>query len=95
VPLRSMLPPGASNLVAAGRCVDGDAAALSSVRVMGPCSAMGFAAAHVLNLAAQSKPNSFGMIDFDSLTSVHSIDVGLLRSRLGANLGIAETSGGH
>jgi len=35
------------------------------------------------------------MIDFDSLTSVHSIDVGLLRSRLGANLGIAETSGGH
>ena len=34
-------PAGAHNLVAAGRCVDGDAAALSSVRVMGPCAAMG------------------------------------------------------
>ncbi len=51
VPLRSLLPPGAHNLVAAGRCVDGDAAALSSVRVMGPCSAMGAAAAHALDLA--------------------------------------------
>jgi hypothetical protein len=36
VPLRAMTPPGTHNLVAAGRCVDGDAAALSSVRVMGP-----------------------------------------------------------
>ena len=52
MPLRSMTPPGAHNLVAAGRCVDGDAAALSSVRVMGPCSAMGAAAAHALDLAA-------------------------------------------
>jgi FAD-dependent oxidoreductase family protein len=41
VPLRSMTPPGMHNLVAAGRCVDGDAAALSSVRVMGPCAAHG------------------------------------------------------
>ena len=32
VPLRAMTPPGAHNLVAAGRCMDGDAAALSSVR---------------------------------------------------------------
>ena len=54
VPLRSMIPPGAHNLVAAGRCVDGDAAALSSVRVMGPCSAMGAAAAHALDLAGGS-----------------------------------------
>ena len=51
VPLRSLLPPDAHNLVAAGRCADGDAAALSSVRVMGPCSAMGAAAAHALDLA--------------------------------------------
>jgi hypothetical protein len=93
VPLRSMLPPGVHNLVAAGRCIDGDAAALSSVRVMGPCSAMGFAAAHVLDMAARSRPQSFGMIDFDALSSVHSTDIELLRSRLGANLGTA--SGGH
>src|ERR1700729_283911 len=95
VPLRSMLPPGAHNLVAAGRCVDGDAAALSSVRVMGPCSAMGFAAAHVLDLASRSQPLSFGRIDLDSLTSVHATDVEQLRSRLGANLGLTETSGGN
>jgi hypothetical protein len=51
VPLRSLIPVGSHNLVAAGRCVDGDAAALSSVRVMGPCAAMGFGAAHALDLA--------------------------------------------
>jgi hypothetical protein len=77
VPLRSMTPPGAANLVAAGRCVDGDAAALSSVRVMGPCSAMGAAAAHALDLAARSGPEA----------SVHDIDIAELRHRLAANLG--------
>ncbi|GAA4781928.1 FAD-dependent oxidoreductase [Actinomycetospora chlora] len=51
VPLRAMTPPDTANLLVAGRCVDGDAAALSSVRVMGPCAAMGHAAAHVLDLA--------------------------------------------
>ena len=72
VPLRAMTPPGAGNLVAAGRCVDGDAAALSSVRVMGPCAAMGAAAAHALDLAAQG--------------SVHDVDLDKLRQRLAANL---------
>ena len=51
VPLRSMTPPGVHNLVAAGRCVDGDAAALSSVRVMSSCAAMGAGAANALDLA--------------------------------------------
>lgn len=51
VPLRSLLPEGSDNLVVAGRCVDADAAALSSIRVMGPCIAMGAAAAHALDLA--------------------------------------------
>ncbi|WP_422775657.1 FAD-dependent oxidoreductase [Pseudomonas mediterranea] len=51
IPLRSMLPEGSDNLVVAGRCVDADAAALSSIRVMGPCIAMGAAAAHALDLA--------------------------------------------
>ncbi|WP_159501891.1 FAD-dependent oxidoreductase [Microbacterium sp. 18062] len=55
VPLRSMIPRGSDNVVAAGRCVDGDAAALSSVRVMGACAAMGFAAAHVLDMAGDSR----------------------------------------
>ncbi len=61
--------------------------ALSSVRVMGPCSAMGFAAAHVLDLASRGQPHSSGLVNFDSLRSVHSIDYEQLRSRLGANLG--------
>jgi hypothetical protein len=51
---------------------------------------MGFAAAHVLKLAADgSSPLSFGATDLDSLTSVHDIDVSLLRSRIAANLGPA------
>ncbi len=72
VPLRSMLAPGAHNLVAAGRCVDGDAAALSSVRVMGPCAAEGFAAAHVLDQAGDG--------------SVHDIDLAELRTRVRENV---------
>ncbi len=72
VPLGSMTPPGADNLLAAGRCIDGDAAALSSVRVMGPCIAMGAAAAHALDLAGTG--------------SVQDIDSAALRQRLRANI---------
>ena len=72
VPLRSMTPPDVHNLVAAGRCVDGDAAALSSVRVMGPCAAMGAGAAHALDLARDG--------------SVHDVDTSRLRGRLRRNL---------
>jgi hypothetical protein len=72
VPLRSLLPPGMHNMVAAGRCVDGDAAALSSIRVMGPCAAMGAAAAHALDLAGKE--------------SVHDVDPAMLGERLSANL---------
>jgi flavin-dependent dehydrogenase len=51
VPFGSLVPAEADNIVAAGRCIDGDSVALSSVRVMGPCIAMGAAAAHALDLA--------------------------------------------
>jgi hypothetical protein len=72
VPLRSMISPDADNLVAAGRCIDGDVAALSSVRVMGPCIAMGAAASHALDLAGSG--------------SVHQLDIGALKKRLKDNL---------
>lgn len=72
VPLRSLIPVGARNLVAAGRCVDGDAAALSSVRVMGPCAAMGFGAAHALDLAGDG--------------GVRDIDLTALRDRVHENV---------
>ncbi|HEX5226524.1 MAG TPA: FAD-dependent oxidoreductase [Bryobacteraceae bacterium] len=72
VPLGSMTPPDVDNLIAAGRCIDGDATALSSVRVMGPCIAMGAAAAHALDLAGQG--------------SVQEIDLAALRKRVAANV---------
>jgi hypothetical protein len=72
VPLSSMVAPDADNLVAAGRCIDGDVAALSSVRVMGPCIAMGAAAAHALDLAGAG--------------SVHQIDHAALARRIRANI---------
>jgi flavin-dependent dehydrogenase len=72
VPFASMTPAEADNLVAAGRCIDADVAALSSVRVMGPCIAMGAAAAHALDLAGAG--------------SVHQIDIAALKRRLHDNL---------
>ena len=72
VPLRAMVPEGADNLLAAGRCIDGDPAALSSVRVMGPCAATGAAAAHALDLAGAG--------------SVAQIDIAALQRRLHDNL---------
>ena len=72
VPLGSLTPPGLDNLVVAGRCIDGDATALSSVRVMGPCIAMGAAAAHALDLAGTR--------------SVHDIDLAALRKCVAQNV---------
>jgi len=72
VPLRSLAADGLDNLVAAGRTIDGDVAALSAVRVMGPCIATGAAAAHALDLAGSG--------------SVHQIDVPALQRRLKDNL---------
>jgi hypothetical protein len=72
VPLRSLIPKGTHNLVAAGRCVDGDVAALSSVRVMGPCAAMGEGAAHALDLAGSG--------------SVQEVDIAQLGERISENI---------
>lgn len=72
VPFGSLVPAEADNIVAAGRCIDGDSAALSSVRVMGPCIAMGAAAAHALDLAGHG--------------SMQQIDVAALRKRVRDNV---------
>ena len=72
VPMGSLTPADCDNLVAAGRCIDGDVAALSSVRVMGPCIAMGAAAAHALDLAGAG--------------SVHQIDATALAARVKDNV---------
>jgi len=72
VPLGSLIPAEGDNVVAAGRCIDADNAALSSVRVMGPCIAMGAAAAHALDLAGTG--------------SVHQIDLAALARRVHDNV---------
>ena len=72
IPLSCMVPTGANNIVAAGRCVDADTEALSAIRVMGPCIAMGAAAAHALSLA-----------DGDP---VHAVDTEALQASLRDNL---------
>jgi hypothetical protein len=72
IPLSCMLPKDADNIVAAGRCVDADSHALSAIRVMGPCIAMGTAAAHALDLAGRGP--------------VHAIDLQALQARLKDNL---------
>jgi len=75
VPYRSMVHAEADNLLAAGRCIDGDVLALASVRVMGPCIAMGAAAAHAIDLAGTAP--------------LRDVDVAALRQRLARNLGEA------
>jgi len=72
LPLSCMIPRDADNIVAAGRCVDADVSALSAIRVMGPCIAMGAAAAHALDLAGTN--------------AVHAVDLAALQQRLTANL---------
>ncbi|MDR2740053.1 MAG: FAD-dependent oxidoreductase [Treponema sp.] len=72
VPFGAMTPPDTDNLVAAGRCIDADLIALSSVRVMGPCMAMGMAASHALDLAGGG--------------SVHEISIMALQNRIRDNL---------
>ena len=72
IPLGSMICRDADNVIAVGRCIDADTAALSSVRVMGPCMAMGMAAAHALDLAGSG--------------SVHQIDLASLRQRVAENV---------
>lgn len=72
IPLSCMVPAEADNLVAAGRCVDADTYALSAIRVIGPCMAMGAAAAHALALAEDNP--------------VHEVDMSALQDSLHDNL---------
>ena len=72
IPLSCLVPREADNIIVAGRCVDADSHALSAIRVMGPCIAMGTAAAHALDLAGSD--------------GIDSIDLAVLRKRLHDNL---------
>ena len=75
VPYGALLPAELSNVLAIGRCIDADPVALSSVRVMGPCAAMGVAAAHAVDLALRSGRD------------VADLQIAALQQRLAPNLG--------
>lgn len=53
VPLSAMIARDLANLVAAGRCIDAEPLALAAVRVIGPCMAMGAAAAALASTGAR------------------------------------------
>ncbi len=62
IPYRSLLPKEIDNLIVAGRCVSADKLALSAIRVMPPCFAMGQAAG---TAAAISVKDSCGLKTVD------------------------------
>ena len=72
IPFGCMKSPQLDNYLAAGRCVDGEVAALASVRVMGPCIATGTAAACAFALSCGG--------------SVHDLDIKKLQAVLKDNL---------
>jgi hypothetical protein len=55
IPLRSLIPKGATNVLMPGRGVSADQMALSSLRVMATVSQMGFAAGKAAKLAVEKK----------------------------------------
>ncbi|MEX0758613.1 MAG: FAD-dependent oxidoreductase, partial [Tistlia sp.] len=72
LPFGAMTPKGLDNVVVAGRCIDAEPAALASVRVMGPCFAMGRAAAEAVHQVEAG--------------SLHQLDMAALQARLADNL---------
>lgn len=74
IPYRALLPVELANVLTIGRCIDADPIALSSARVMGPCMAMGVAAAHAADIAL-ARDAAFG-----------EVDAALLQERLKPNL---------
>ncbi|MBL0290913.1 MAG: FAD-dependent oxidoreductase [Betaproteobacteria bacterium] len=75
IPWGCLLPQGLSNVMIAGRCISADRPAHGSVRVMGPCMAMGQATG---TAAAQ-------MVAGASLGDVREIEVDALRAQLRAD----------
>lgn len=53
IPYRSLIPQGVENLIVAGRCISTTHEAMSAVRVMAPCMAMGEAAGRAAKMAVR------------------------------------------
>jgi hypothetical protein len=54
IPYRSLIPEKIENLIVAGRCISSTHEAMSAIRVMAPCMAMGEAAGRAAKLAVRS-----------------------------------------
>jgi ribulose 1,5-bisphosphate synthetase/thiazole synthase len=54
IPYRSLIPQKINNLIVAGRCISTTHEAMSAIRVMAPCMAMGEAAGRAAKLAVRS-----------------------------------------
>ncbi|MDQ7950108.1 MAG: FAD-dependent oxidoreductase, partial [Pedobacter sp.] len=55
IPYRSLLPQKIENLLVAGRCISTTHEAMSAIRVMAPCMAMGEAAGRAAKLAIRNQ----------------------------------------
>ena len=70
IPYRSLIPQQVKNLIMAGRCISTTHEAMSAIRVMAPCMAMGEAAGRAAKMAIRTG------------VSVSEIDVKKLQSEL-------------
>src|SRR5690606_16412420 len=71
IPFGCLLPKGLENLAVAGRCLSADRPAHGSVRVMGPCMAMGQAVATAASMLMEDKSQSakpdFRLVNVEAL----------------------------
>jgi len=66
IPYRSLVPQNVENLLVAGRCISSTHEAMSAIRVMAPCMAMGEAAGRAAKMAVHQKVTP-GRIDVGEL----------------------------
>jgi hypothetical protein len=79
LPYRMLVPQGADNLLAAGRCVSCDREVLAAIRVMPPCFGMGQAAGNAAALALETGTNPAGIDTEELRRRLRSEDVVLDR----------------
>lgn len=75
LPYRMLVPSGADNLLAAGRCVSCDREVLAAIRVMPPCFGMGQAAGNAAVLALETGTNPAGINTEELRRRLRSEDV--------------------
>jgi hypothetical protein len=85
IPYRSLLPRGVENLLVAGRCISADPVAQSSLRVSGPCFAMGQAAGLAAAICVKEQVTP-GQVDVTDLQRLLEEKGAFIRDRGGAGI---------